>query len=74
MRNDAEIGKDLVAPYPTGDRLSLNILRCNVASEILGVWLALNVNHAKVVAGLKDSAIEWGAKFRIGNSSHHEAW
>ena len=47
VANDAELGKDLIRTSPTGDRLSLNILRCDAASEILGAWLAPDGNHKK---------------------------
>ena len=74
MENNAKLGKDLIVSSPTGDRLSLNRLRCDIVSEILGVWLAPDGNHIKILAGLEMSGIEWGAKIRLVNSSHHEAW
>ena len=58
MANDAYLGKSLIATSPIRDRLSLNRLRRDVASEMLGVWLAPNGNHAKIVAELKEFAIE----------------
>ena len=45
VANDAELGKDIIATSPTGDRLSLNRFRCDAASEMLGVWLAPVGNH-----------------------------
>ena len=74
MANDAELGKDLIVTSPTGDQFLLNRLRCDAASKILGVWLAPNGNHTKIVAELKEPAIEWGEKVRVGNYSYHEAW
>ena len=71
MVNDAEL-EEKNATFPTGDRISLSRLRCNVVSEMLGVWLAPNGDHTTIVAQFKESAIEWGAKVRPGNSSHNE--
>ena len=38
------------------------------------MWLAPDGNHTQIVAKLRESAIERGAKVRLVHSSHHEAW
>ena len=53
VANDTELGKDLIATSPTGDILSLNRLRCDAASEMLGVWLAPDGNHIQLWLNLK---------------------
>ena len=59
MEKGAELGKDLISTSLIYDRLLLNILRCDVTSEILGAWLAPDGSYTKTVAELKDPAIEW---------------
>ena len=54
MKNNAELGKYLIEISSTYDRLSLNRLRCDAASEMLGVKLAPDGNYTKIVAELND--------------------
>ena len=41
---------------------------------MLGVWVAPDGSHTKLIREQKISAIEWGAKVKSGNSSREEAW
>ena len=66
MTNDASLGKDLIATFPTYDLLSLNRLRCDTVSERLGVWLVPDGIHTKIMAELKESDIEWKSKSYTG--------
>ncbi len=42
VAEDPEVGLDLVAFDSNGRRVSLTKLRCNKASEMLGVWITPN--------------------------------
>ena len=65
---------DLVAENADGETVSLQRLRCNDAAEMLGIWLAPNGNPSKCVSVLKQKAVDWGLKVRLGNPSPVEAW
>ena len=54
MENNAELGKYLIEISPPDDTLSLNRLRCDAASEMLGVKLAPDDNYTKMVDELND--------------------
>ena len=41
---------------------------------MLGIWLAPNGNPSKCVSVLKQKAVDWGLKVRLGNHSPVEAW
>ena len=45
--SDALENIDLVATGCDGERVSLQRLRCNVAAEMLGIWLSPNGNKEK---------------------------
>ena len=45
MTYDPEIGIDLVTTGKDGTPVSLKKLRCDKASEILGIWLATSGNN-----------------------------
>ena len=74
VAKDAETELDLVATSSKGERVSLRRLRAHEASKMLGVWVAPDGSHTKLIREQKISAIEWGAKVKSGNSSREEAW
>ena len=41
---------------------------------MLGVWFTPNGNNSKLIKELKLTALQWGAKIRLGNPSPSEAW
>ena len=74
VAHDPDIGIDLVATNIDGERVSLKQLRCDKASEMLGIWLAPNGDKKKLIKELKIAAMEWAGKMRLGHSSPEEAW
>ena len=74
VAEDPQVGLDLIATDCNGNRVSLNKLRCDEASEMLGVWLTPNGDKKKTINYLKVAALEWAGKMRIGNSTPEEAW
>ena len=40
--DDALMGIDLVVITPDGDKITLDRLRCDTASEMLGIWMTPN--------------------------------
>ena len=74
VAHDAEMGLDLVATNKLGHTVSLKCLRAKESSKMLGVWIAMDGNHIKLVQELKLAAVEWGVKVRTGNSSRKESW
>ena len=65
---------DLIAITPNGAQVTLKILVCDTASEMLDIWLAPNGNKTKLIRKLKSAAIDWGRKVRTGNGSIKESW
>ena len=57
-----------------GKEVSLKKLRCDEATEILGIWIALDRDTTKLIRTLKLLAVEWDGKIRMGHSSPDEAW
>ena len=51
--NDSNLGIDLVATDVNGDRESLNILRSNKVSDILGIGITPNQDKRKIVKHLR---------------------
>ena len=71
---DAEVDVDLVATSSNGEKISLQRLRCDEASEIFGIWLAPNGNTKKCISVLKRKPMDWGSNVRLGNPPASEAW
>ena len=74
MSTDPEVNIEFESSDISGDREKLTHLRYNEASEMLGIWMALDGNRKKLVTELKSKAIAWGEMIRQGNSSRKEAW
>jgi len=41
---------------------------------MLGIWITPNGDNDKQVEALRDAAIHWGSKIKLGNPSLMEAW
>ena len=74
IATDPMLGLDLVATDSKGERISLQHLRCNEASQMLGVWITPNGDKTKTILQLKVAALDWAGKMRTGHSSAEEAW
>ena len=74
VAKDVESDLDLVATSPDGHQISLKRLHSSESSNMLGVWFTPNGNNSKLIKELKLTALQWGAKIRLGNPSPSEAW
>ncbi len=72
VAEDPEVGLDLIAIDSNGRRVSLKKLRCNEASEMLGVWITPNGDKKKTINYFKIAALKWAGKRRIGHATHEE--
>ena len=71
---DAGPGLDLVAKTSGGTEISLKRLQTHESSKMLGIWIAPDGNKKKLITEMKNEAINWGSKVKLGNSSREEAW
>ena len=69
-----EVDIDLVATDPDGELNSLKRLQSSEASEMLGVWIAPDGNHRKIVQELRKAALEWGHNVKGSSATKQEAW
>ena len=65
---------NLIATDTKGYRVSLKQLRCNEASEMLGIWITPNGDKKKTIKELKVAALDWAGKMRMDHSTVEEAW
>ena len=73
MTSDLDLNMDLVATEKHVERIPLSYLRCDEATDLLGVWLAPNGNRKNIISVLKAAAVKWGGNMRRVNSSRQEA-
>ena len=73
MTRNPEIDLDLIATNVNGERVSLKKLRCDEASEMLGIWLAPSGSKERTIRVPKLAAIDWACNMRLGYSSPEEA-
>ena len=71
---DSCLDVDLIAMDSENKQVSLKRLRCDQAAEMLGIWLAPDGNRKKLIRVLKQKALEWGSRIRLGNPSTKKSW
>ena len=72
--SDAGDALDLVAHDRNGRPHSLEYLSNNVASQMLGVWLAPNGDHSKQLEVMSLKVLQWTELLRVGHLSRNETW
>ena len=72
--SDPDADFDLQANEKMGNLISLKGLCHDQSAEMLGIWMAPSGCQRKQIQVLRQKALEWGAKVRVGHPSHIEAW
>ena len=62
MASDSLSDIDLVATGLDGNVVSLKRLQCNIAAEMVGIWISPDGSNTKILEVLKSTALEWGGK------------
>ena len=71
---DARDDLDLYATAPSGDEVGLKRLHADNAAEMLGIWMAPSGNKSKLVSVLKNYALKWVSKIKLGKQLQEEAF
>jgi len=50
-------------------KISIERLDCNKESEMLGIWMAPSGEKKHMVAQMRETALDWGARVCLGNAS-----
>jgi len=50
-------------------KIGIEQLDCNKESEMLGIWMAPSGEKNHMVAQMREKALEWGARVRLGKAS-----
>ena len=74
VTKNPELGIDLIATGEDDIPVSLKQLRCDEVSEMLGVWLIPNRIEKRTIEYLRNEALDWARKMRLGYSSPEETW
>lgn len=70
---DAEFDLPLTTPSPEGP-IALKHLPCDVASEMLGIFMAPKGNHEKMLHTLRKKSLEWASQIKMGGARPEIAW
>ena len=74
MATDAGDNLTLQATGPDGQLEDLKYLSVTESAEMLGVWMSPSGNKMKLIQVLKQAAVDWAAKVKLGRPSKASAW
>ena len=74
VATDAGDNLTLQATGPDGQLEDLKYLSVTESAEMLGVWMSPSGNKTKLIQVLKQAAVDWAAKVKLGRPSKAAAW
>ena len=67
---NGEVGDfELLVRSVDNEEVAIERLDCDVESEMLGIWMSPSGEKKRMIAEMRETALNWGAKVRLGKAS-----